>query len=122
VELRPIILGAVETAFGVAGDVLESATLHLGKTQDYDIDTDESVETGGQDVPVSGVWFKDKQVQTQITGGDASFMVKGSNAPDGIDEADSLTFTSGPRTGEKWNIYQVNTLPAGAGYILWIRR
>lgn len=109
-------------AFGVAGTALEPATLHLGKTKAYDFDTDKTIETGGTDKAVSGVFYQDEQLQQQLTTNQASFMVQSADAPSGVDEEATLTFTAGLRAGQTWQVYDVKPIPTDAGYILRIRK
>ena len=86
--LETIPSDAARVGFAVADALgaLESVVLHTGKTQTYDFDLDKNVESGGKDLPVKGLFYREKEAQASTT--DSVFMVKGEDAPDGIDEAD----------------------------------
>ncbi len=116
--LTAIAQGAVELGLNIAGDAKTTATLHLNKTQTYDFDTDIATPSGGSDVPVDGLFYLVQQKQAADSSGrDGRFLVKGSDAPNGIDQADTITID-----GQKWNIYFVEKIPTGAAIILYLRQ
>lgn len=121
-NLTAIAKKATDIAFDIAGDALEKATLHIGQTDTQDFHTGQVTGTGGQNVPTEGVFYRSIQQQQAATTNDATFMIKGSAVPDGIDEADTLTFTAGPRNGQTWQIAGVETIPTAAVVLLTIRR
>lgn len=121
-NLTAIAEKATAIAYDVAGDALEKATLHIGKEQVQDFHTDTVATSGGVDKPTEGVFFHTRQQQELGVTSDGIFMIKGTAVPDGIDEADTLTFTSGKRAGQTWQIYAVETVPTAAVWLLSIRK
>ena len=122
VDLVGIAQRAAKTAFGIAERALEGATLHLSKDVTQNFHTDGAAEAGGTDKTTKGAFYHSRQQQEQAITNAGVFMILGEDVPDGIDEADSLTFTSGPRTGQTWQIAGVEGIPTSAVYILNIRR
>ena len=121
-NLTAIAEKATAIAFDVAGDALEQVTLHIGKAVTQDFHTDGAVQAGGSDVPTEGVFYHTRQQQALGVTNDGIFMIKGTAVPDGIDEADTLTFTSGKRAGQTWEIYAVESVPTAAVWLLSVRR
>jgi len=118
-DVTAIAKKAARTALNVAGTAKETATLHLGKSQTYNWDTDKNVESGGSDPVVEGVWYKETKTQAAAIGTDSIFLIHGDDAPNGVFEADSLTRT---KTGELWQIYQVDPIPTEAVILIRVRK
>jgi len=118
-DVTAIAKKAARTALNVAGTAREKVTLHLGKTETYDWATDKNVQSGGGDIPVEGVWYKETKLQAGAIGTESVFLVHGDDAPNGIFEADTLTRT---KTGELWNIYQVDPIPTEAVILVRVRK
>lgn len=121
-NLTAIAEKAAAIAFDVAGDALDQATLHIGGTTTQNFHTDDVVKAGVSDVPTEGVFYHTRQQQALGVTNDGIFMIKGTAVPDGIDEADTLTFTSGQRAGQTWQIYAVESVPTAAVWLLSVRR
>jgi hypothetical protein len=121
-NLASIASKAAKVAFGVAGSALEEATLHIGQTQTQDFHTDTVSGSGGTEKETKGAFYHSRQQQDLAITNEAIFMILGEDVPDGIDEADTLTFTSGPRTGQTWQIYAVESIPTQAVWLLSIRK
>ncbi len=121
-NLTAIAEQAAALAFDIAGDALEQATLHIGKTQTQDFHTDTVTGSGGSEKPTEGVFYHTRQQQELGITNDGIFLIKGTAVPDGIDEADTLTFTSGKRAGQLWQIYAVEAVPTSAVYLLSVRK
>ena len=116
-DLVQLVTDTVSLGFDIAGGLKTAATLHINKSEGYNFDTDSATESGGSDIPVQGIFYRQKQAQAAETSGqDATFMVKGSDAPAGIDQADTITIN-----GTKWQIDLVEPTPANAAYLLHIR-
>jgi hypothetical protein len=120
-NLTAIANKAAKIAFDIAGDALEKVTLHVGQQQTTDFHTGTVTGTGGQDIPTEGVFYRTVQQQQLGVTNVGTFMIKGSAVPDGIDEADTLTFTAGPRNGQVWQIESVETIPTAAVVLLNLR-
>lgn len=121
-DLVAIANKAAGTAFGIVGTALEEATLHMGQTQTQDFHTDTVVGAGGTNKATKGAFYHSKQQQDLAITNEAIFMILGEDVPDGIDESDTLTFTSGPRAGQTWQIYAVEPIPTQAVWLLNIRK
>lgn len=121
-NLKAIAENAVDVAYGIAGKpaaggALETVTLHLGKAQTYNFDTDKMVESGGSEVEADGVFYSEIQKGGGPTTSDAVFTVRGKDAPAGIFEADTLT-----RDGKVWQIDEVKPIPTKALYLVYLRK
>lgn len=118
-ELIPAQAAAIGFDVAKSLGALEWVTLHLAKTQTYDYATDKMVESGGADIPVEGLFYQEKQSQDLTTTRQTVFLIQGVAAPDGVVEADTLTRN---KTGEKWQVYQVDPIPTEAVIKLYLRR
>lgn len=120
-DLKRIALRATKIAMGVAGTAKIEVTLHLGKGQTYDFDTDGTTPTGGSDLPVKVVKFKTREQQkADKTDRVSSFFIEGADIPAGVDptkikESDTLTETVSGRT---WNIRAVDPVLEDVAYIV----
>lgn len=102
----------------LAGDIKVTATLHLGKAQAYDFETDRQTSSGGTDPTTKGLLYRPKQTQGNADSiREMLLLVDAKDAPAGITEADKLTIDT-----DEWNINEVEPLPGNAGYILHLRR
>jgi hypothetical protein len=100
------------------GTAKTTAVVHVGKTTAQNFENDTATASGGADVTLTGFLVRAKQSQRdEDRGKSASFIIEGSDLPDGVDEADTCTID-----GENWNISDVEPLPVKAGYIIRLRK
>jgi alkyl hydroperoxide reductase subunit AhpF len=105
-------------AFDLAGNAKTTAILHTANVNAFNWATDVTTTTTGTTASVEGIFYRAKQLQTaQASQFDAQFVIKGTDVPSGIDEADWLTID-----GVKWNIIDVMPVPGKAVYILGLRK
>jgi hypothetical protein len=119
-DIQALVETYVPLAFSLAGTAKTPAVLHLKKTPAYNYTTDVTTQSGGQDVSLEGIFYKSKQAQgANLTERETLFALDGADAPDGIDEADTLTVVE---TGKVWQIDDVEYIQRGVMYILHLRR
>ena len=118
-DLATIAKNAAAVAFSVAGTAKTTATLHIaGTAGSYDPETNQNTTTGGSDVEIEGILYSPRQVQgSMLTGFDAVFVFQGVDAPEGVDEASTITVD-----GKLWNIAKVMPVPTQAIIQLGLRR
>jgi hypothetical protein len=116
--LASAVKGAVAAAFGAVDEARTTATANTGQAGTYDPETDATVLSGGEARTVRGVKYRDLQTQGRdAPGTSASFVFQASEAPEGIDEADTIIIG-----GETWQISDVERDPLNATIILRLRK
>jgi hypothetical protein len=119
-DLGVIAKQAVDVAFAVGDSALEAGTLHIGKTQTYDFDTDKNTLSAGNDVTVKGVFYREAQAQgMELTNQLANFLIRGSDVPQRVREADTF---SRDKDSSVWQIDDVEYVPTDAVCILKLRK
>jgi len=108
----------VPVAMELAGTAKKTATLHLGKTEAYDPNTGAPSESGGSDVEVEGIFWKEGQRQgVDVTSNDRFFLIEADKLPSKPTESDTLTVD-----GDVWQVKDTEFDPTGTIAILTLRR
>lgn len=119
-DIAAIAKAGAATAMRLAGNARTAATLHLGQGQVYDAENDVMTPGGGRAAEVLGVFYRSQQQQrSEHTANVATFMIEGAAAPEGVNQADSITI---PTEGGKWNITGVVPVPTRAVILLELQR
>jgi hypothetical protein len=117
-DLDALAKSVVGIGMELAGTGKKTAIVHFGKNKTYDAESDSLSASGGQDISLQGILYKDKQRQGTASDSTTSdFLINGADLPSKIDEADNVTID-----GEDWNIADVDDVQNGAAYILRLRK
>lgn len=117
-DLKAIAASAANIAFEQAGNAKVTATINGPALPGaYDPATDTTSSSSVADYSVEGILYRSIQQQKDATGNEAMFILKGVDAPAGIDEANTVTIE-----GKLWNISMVEPIPTNAVIMLHLRK
>ncbi len=117
IDVKALVGQLVPVSLDIAGTAKTTAVVHLGKTTTYDPVTDTQVESGGNDVTVQGIFYRDDQLQGRdVTTTQADFLVEIDALPSLPVESDTVTINS-----VLWNIIRVDNDPTNTIAILRLR-